>query len=382
MSKKNKRRSKPASKKTHSYSRPPEWGFDFGVSARAAAVGSLTFERNLRAAEIVGVSYGAQYSRDYQLMLPAISIIGRNEQPLREAFEEFGAWADASNGDAVDVGFLFKRTGGYRLAVGPNITDLADRAFGYDAVFNHISFMVTWIKPIDTTSPALMDLRKNLQGTLRPVLFSGAVYTGLGPSTVSTDSMKSIDRLREIIKFDMRFVDEGSEADIQWQRAVLLDERARKSPSEMPLPEPKSLAKTRSERLRTLFPVTLWRSHTLPAAVALREAARTTGLKEWQIDQALCNLIASTAICAGRYHFTCITKTKWPSRYTDWLRSSFERATGNAAQFQPIPVQAVIRQATLDAAVLLSMYHRPSVNQPFEQMQKSLHEVGLLSDPE
>ena len=313
-------------------------------------------------------------------MLPAISLIGRNEPPLREAFEEFGNWSDNSNGDAVDVDFLFEKAGGYKLAVSPNPRALADRAFGYDAVFDPMWFTVTWIKSIDTTSQPLRDLRKYLEeGSLRPVLFSGAIYTGLDTSHVAVDFLKPIDGLRELLKFEMRFVDEGSATDVHWQRIVLGDRRARKAPKEMPPPNPQLLARTRTERLKTLFPVTLWRSRNLPAPLAVRKAAACVGLAEWQIDQALCNLFASTAMCSGRYYFPCISKSDWPVRYADWLRNSFEKANGDTTQFQDVRAEEIIKQATLDANVVLREYGRIPVNQTLNNLQDTLRELGLLS---
>ena len=77
------------------------------------------------------------------------------------------------------------------------------------------------------------------------------------------DLVKPVRGVRDLLKFSARFVDEGSEQEKDWQRIARLakDRKGRpKRPKKKPeLPDAKSVFTCRTNRLKTLFPLTLWR---------------------------------------------------------------------------------------------------------------------------
>ena len=133
---------------------PSGYGFDYGIGITVAAVGSMGFNQNLVDAEIVAVAYGLEYSEKLGRRVPVITLVGRNAEPLREAFEEFSGWAERTDADAIELTIVFQKDGGYRLCISPEVGALYKRALHYDTVVNPVALQVTWIKIIETTSPA------------------------------------------------------------------------------------------------------------------------------------------------------------------------------------------------------------------------------------
>ena len=200
---------------------PPGYGFDYGLGITAAAVGSLEFNKNLMEAEVVAVAYGLAFSHKLGIRVPTISLVGRNEEPLRKAFEEFATWAQSSDGDAIELTIVFGKNGGYRLCINPEVAALYKRVFQYDAVVNPLAFQVTWIKVIDTVSQPLLDLRQHLSaGIIRPFLLCAARYSGvlLRDTRPIPELIEPIAQEHELLKFDINFVDEGSSDDRRWQK--------------------------------------------------------------------------------------------------------------------------------------------------------------------
>jgi hypothetical protein len=52
---------------------------------------------------------------------------------------------------------------------------------------------------------------------------------------------------------------------------------------------PEKLLETRARMIKQCFPVTLHRIRTTPSIAAIKRAFISKGLREWQIDQAICN---------------------------------------------------------------------------------------------
>ena len=104
-----------------------EYGFDYGIGITTMAVGSLEFNKNLVGAEVVAVAYGLEYSQKLGMTVPSITLVGRNEEPLRKAFEEFSDWAEATDADAIELTIVFMKSGGYRLCISPETGALFKR---------------------------------------------------------------------------------------------------------------------------------------------------------------------------------------------------------------------------------------------------------------
>ena len=336
------------------------YGFDYGIGITVGAVGSIEFNKNLSDSEVVAVAYGLDYSQELGLSVPTITLVGRNEEPLRKAFDEFSVWAESTDADAIELTIVFTKDGGYRLCINPETSALYKRLLQYDTVVNPLAFQVTWIKPLYTTSQPLKDLRAYLSaGSIRPFLLQASRYTGLlvKGSHPIPELLMPISSRQELLKFEIRFVDQGSKDDLFWQRIALGSEHVGQKPSTKAPTIPKSFVwKRRRDSLKRLFPVTLWRSKSCEGAAELRCAAQRRGLREWQIDQAIGNLVLSQDIAEGKLHFQECSKGDWPDYLWKALCSRFEVGGIDQQRFERLTVENVIAQAILDGRTLLRYY--------------------------
>ena len=362
------------------------FGFDYGLGITATAVGSMEFNKNLVDAGIIAVAYGFDYSQTLGARVPAITLLGRNEHPLRKAFEEFSNWASCTDADAIEITLVFTKEGGYRLCINPEITAFYKRVFRYDTVVNPMAFQLIWIKPIDTISKALIDMRRILStGIIRPFLLQAARYSGISLSAKAFNPrlIEPISFGQELLKFEISFVDEDSADNPLWQRIAQGDHDPDSDSTSVDTSTPKPLVWTRrKEAIKRLFPVTLWRSRSLETTVALRRAAGALGLFEWQIDQALCNLLLSQEIADGKYHFRGLPKRDWPDQLWNALGDRFEVADATQLDFQQLEIEKLVHQAILDARVLLKHYGVKRVPKKLKRVQYMLQQRNLHWEPD
>ena len=365
---------------------PPGYGFDYGIGITAAAVGSLEFNKHLMDAEVVAVAYGLDFSRTLGIQVPTITLVGQNEAPLRKAFEEFAAWAKSTDGDAIELTIVFRKNGGYRLCINPEVAALYKRALQYDTVVNPLAFQVTWIKVIDTVSQPLLDLREYFSaGTIRPFLLCAARYSGIllrdtGPIP---ELIEPIAYENELLKFEIKFVDEGSTDDLPWQRIALVDEsHERKTPAEASTAPPSLIWNRREEALKRLFPVTLWKSKSCQTATELRRSAEGQGLREWQIDQAICNLALSHEIKGGSLYFRGISRKRLHGEIWEALRNRYEISGSDQQNFEQFTVSNIVRQMLFDAKVLLRIYEKQRTSNSLKRTQHLLQKHCLLDRPD
>ncbi len=360
------------------------WGFDYGLSFRAAAIGSINFNEKLRNANIIGVAYGIGYSDDLDCDVPFISLVGTNEEPLQQAFEEFAHWAKTSDADAIDVTLVFLNSGGYRLMINPEPIALIHRALKYDAIAEPISFLISWIKPIDTLSEPLRQLRLHLASGIKPFILSASVYTGIVvPGKAPMPGQIRIARnINQLLKFKIRFADEGTEAEKDYVRMALLNTKAKSTKgnaeNKAHLPSPESLMSTRINRLKTIFPVTLWRADNIVECKNICNAAEQFGLRNWQVQQALCNSLVSREMVNGLPHFEGIKQKDWPNALVVKLAQRYEMADGKIEPFNLVTPEELAHQAMLDAGFLLNGWGLKRIPDTIEEIQKELDKRNLL----
>jgi len=361
------------------------WGFDYGLSSTVLSLSSFEFNENLNSADVIGVAYGLAFSTDLEIEVPTISLVARDEKSLRLAFEEFSQWAEYSDGDAIDLTIIFMKNGAYKLCVGPEHRALLKRTLQYDAVLSPIAMQISWVKHIDTTSQPLKELRAFLENGLRPVMFTAATYKGLAlPGTTPvSDLLHTVNHNNELIKFNIRFIDEGSDVDNQWQEIILGSgkKKQRPKPRKAPPPPAELIWNERVNRIKTLFPVTLWRSKITEPLLVVRQTVEQAGLLPWQIDQALCNIIISREIGSGIVHFEGIDKKDWPGTLIEKLQSRFEISDGTWDGAHQITSDMLIQQAKLDAQVLLKAYGVTRIENSIKSTQYQLQKAGLLTPP-
>ena len=346
----------------------------------------MEFNKNLVDADVVAIAYGFDYSQILGLQVPAITLIGRNEEPLRKAFEEFSYWAEQTDADSIEVTIVLMKDGGYRLCISPEVGALYKRALKYDTVVNPLALQLTWIKVINTTSQPLIDFREmHSAGIIRPFLLRAARYTGilLSNSPLISELFHPIPHREELLKFEIRFVDDKSKDDLHWQRIALGGGNVEPESVVEDWTMPKSMVWTRrNEVLKRLFPVTIWSSKSFEPSIELRHAAKTCGLREWQIDQAICNLVLSREITHGNYHFQGCSKSDWPDQLWHTLISRFEIYRTDQQGIEQLTVEAIARQAILDAKILLKQYGVKRVPNKLKRIQYLLQKHSLLSEPE
>jgi hypothetical protein len=271
-------------------------GIDYGCLPYSMAVGSLDFPRHLSAAKVIGVAYGWAYSDTLGRTVPLVSLVAENADELATAFKMFNAWSTATDPDAVDITFAFRKAGGYVLAISPEHSRLEQRYTGFDRTFRFVGLTATWFKSLDSVNPALLEFRKYCSAILAPFLFDGAIYPTAGPplSASSRPRLQSIPGLLPLLKFNVSFVDEDSvEANtLGWLALHLQDQRSGShAPKSRPIPTSAEIAKHRFKMLTCHFPVTLER---IRRSSEIRELARRferDGIREWQVEQAICNLV-------------------------------------------------------------------------------------------
>lgn len=378
-----KRKLQGSQAKRGSESNAKERGFDYSIPPHFAAIGSIDFNHKLREARVIGVSYGLEFSKELQRRVPCISLIGQNEMPLRDAFNEFEKWAEYGDADAVDVAIHFKKSGGYDLAISPEPRALIDRTLKFNAVATPMSFQVGWIKQIDTTSQPLVELRSHLERGIKPFLLSAGLYTGPASGLgASISQVKYLPELPQLLKFKISFGDEGSEgigpiAQMAARASSPKDEKLSNDPRKA-MPPKSHLLGLRQKRLKTLFPVTIWRFQDEKNR-ALVDELLALGLRIWQIQQAACNLLVSFEL-SKKPHFQQINGNQWPKVLLDHLHNRYEVADGNNSALQVLTKDNLLHQISLDSKMLYEAYENNELPSDIALSQKALQEA-LLLDP-
>ena len=297
--KKRKRRQEGTSWKRSSS--PTPLGVDFGCFPANTAVTFPEFANHLGEASIVAVAYGSEWSEVLGAEVPTMSLVAERPEPLREAFKIFAAWADAADGDAVELTVVLKESGGFLLGISPEYGRLARRCVGFDrTTVSPIALLPAWCKPIETAHRFLTQLRSYAEKPIAPFLFGGATLSGLLiHSDPDVPQVAAVPGLTSILKFEVTFADEsdikpGGMGEWLLKTASLANESSetRSSP-----PTSRTIVDIGTERvrvLRTHFPVTLERLHRSGRLQYLRTVvAPDTDVGLWQLEQAYCNLVLS-----------------------------------------------------------------------------------------
>lgn len=303
-------------------------GFDYGCLPYAMAIGSFDFPNHLSAASVDGVAYGAAWSDVVNETAPAISLVARHGEALAKAFETFNAWSKATDPDSVEITFVFRKSGGYVLAISTEYTRLERRCLGFDRTHRPMAFAAMWFKPIDSVHPQLQRFRKHCSAPIAPVLFDGVVYTGPRDrlSVSSPPDVRPIPDLQPLLKFDVNFVDEEEVKPntVGWLALNIESRPVSKTPTGPPRPEPRDVGKQRVKALTCHFPVTLERMRRSSNIRDLIRQLSDEGVREWQIEQVVCNLALSEQMGRGP-HYAGLSGRKGDKTILD-APSSFHRA--------------------------------------------------------
>jgi hypothetical protein len=305
-------------------------GFDFGCLPRALALGSTEFPRQLGEAAVVAVAYGTKWSDDLGGDVPCITLVAQREQFLIDAFTTFADWAHATDPDSLALTVVLRSDGGYLLALSPESQRLEQRCLGFDRTHVAITYSAIWVKRLDTVHPFLRRFRDYVEGPVAPFILDGAVYTGSPSAPPSPSYVRQLSGISPLLKFEATVV---NEADVQpgtmaaLALAVASSEASRKSREDPPTRSPLQVVQQRVKSLRTHFPVTLERCRSSEAIATLVSELAPTGIRAWQVEQALCNLVLSRSIC-NDLHYRCLSASKLGESVLAALGDRYEVADG------------------------------------------------------
>lgn len=329
-------------------------GFDYGCLPCVAAVASVEFMERLDAAVVDGVAYGSDRSESLEKEVPVISLVAQRGDELAKAFEEFSAWSQMTDPDSVAMNFVFRRNGGYLLAISPEYSRLQRRCLGFDRTQRAFVVGPSWIKPIDSVQPRLRAFREYCSAPIAPFLLDGVTY--VGPKSVLTPrslpDVCPIPGLRPLQKFEVTFVDEDEVTpnSMAWHALHAESVNKPESPMGPPKPEPDEIAKQRTRALAQHFPVTLERIRRESSVRRLMRGLAKYGVRPWQIEQALCNLVLSAEMGRGT-HFTGLSARKAEESIIQAIQSRFELADGE--KLPTYSIEDVSTQVVADGNVLL-----------------------------
>jgi hypothetical protein len=358
-------------------------GFDYGCLPTALALGSWEFVNHLARAGVVGVAYAYGRSAELSAEVPSVVLLAQRGDALRHAFEDFHAWSDATDGDSVEVTFVFQESGGYVLTLSVEPQRLTFRCLGYDTVHQPMPTFAAWSKQIDSTHPALRSLQEYSRRFPAPILIDGAETLISAPLEMGTSaSVQKIAGLKPLLKFYATFIDEQ---DVQPNTtaalalaSVLQKESAHKARSSRSKPPslPSDTARLRREALRAHFPVTLERLRRNPDVIELIAVLDAEfGVRPWQVEQALCNLTLSTDTL-GRPHFLNLKRKAVTETVAQALGTRYEIANGAATH--AFTRQEILTQIMADTQALLRCESRGVPQGTIEDSQAALNAAGLL----
>jgi hypothetical protein len=340
-------------------------GFDFGCLPYAMALATFEFPGHLSAASVDGVAYGSVWSEAVRQTIPTISLVAQNGDELAKAFEAFNAWSRMTDPDSVEITFVFRNSGGYVLAISPEYLRLERRCLGFDRTHQAVAFAPTWFKPIDSVHPLLLQFRRHCSAPIAPFLFTGATY--FGPRGVLTPAsapgIRPIPNLEPLLKFEVKFIDENevTPESIGWLALKAAETPRPKLPRSSagpPTPRPEDVARHRAKALAHHFPVTLERIRRSAHVPPLLGELAVDGVRHWQIEQALCNLVFSTEIDRGP-HYVGLSARKVDDSIIKALRARYELADGS--EIPRFAGDVVRTQVLADANALLRFLGKTSV---------------------
>ncbi|MDE0527445.1 MAG: hypothetical protein OXH85_01925 [Truepera sp.] len=353
-------------------------GFDYGCLPYARALGSFKFPGHLSAASVDAVAYGDVWSEAVSQRVPTISLVAQHRDEVAKAFEEFNAWSQMTDPDSVEITFVFRNNGGYVLAISPEYSRLERRCLGYDRAHRTFFIAPVWSKRIDSVHPLLRNFRDYCSASIAPFVFGGATY--VGPRSVLTPQspleVSPIRGLKSLLKFEVTFIDEDGVTPNSIGWVALKDElqQTPKTPPGPPKPGPDDIAEQRVKTLSHHFPVTLERIRRSVFLPPLVLQLAESGVRPWQIEQALCNLVLSTEMGRG-VHFIGLSACKAKGDIIEAIGSQYELADGD--DIPEFSIEEIITQVIADGNVLLHHLGRKS-RKDLASVQKALQSVSAL----
>ena len=353
-------------------------GFDYGCLPYAGALGSFEFLGHLSAASVDAVAYGDVWSEAVSQRVPTISLVAQHGDELAKAFEEFDAWSQMTDPDSVEITFVFRNCGGYVLAISPEYSRLERRCLGFNRAHRVRVINPMWFKSIPSVHPLLRKFRDYCSAPIAPFVFGGATYVG-SRSVLTPQSPPEVSPtrgLKSLLKFEVTLIDEDDVTPNSIGWVALRDElqQTQKTPPGPPKPGPDDIAEQRVKTLSHHFPVTLERIRRSVFLPPLVLQLAESGVRPWQIEQALCNLVLSAEMGRG-VHFIGLSAREAKSVIIEAIGSRYEQANGG--NLPVFSVEDIVTQVIADGNVLLHHLGRKS-RRDLAGVQDALKSVSAL----
>jgi hypothetical protein len=376
-----KRRHRGARTRSGAKPAPSAQGFDYGAGFGVLLVGDMEFPRLLTKAGILGVGYGQGHDAGMDTELPLVSLIASSPGPLVEAFDRFAKWARATDGDALEVCWVFLRDGGYLIGLTVEAQGLQYRCTGFARhTVVRVATVPVWVKRMDTCGEETLRFRKYRQILGTPFLFAGAhcsLRSGDLQGATSGD-IRPIPGIQPLRKVNATLVDEADIAPDTLPWVALQTATRGSGASASPPARTSTWSKDRGTVLRAHFPVTLERARILQSESS--ELAALCGkYTPWQVEQAICNVVLSAELFDGLPHYPGVQVERLPDLIGGALAGRFEQADGQRDRLRGISVATVECQIDLDSTFLLAKAGHPTPSTATDH-QGLLLGLGLL-DP-
>ena len=355
-------------------------GFDYGCLPNVMALASFEFPSRL-GASVEAVGYGWRWSEAVKQTVPTISLVAQSGEGLVKAFEEFNAWSQVTDPDSVEITFVFLKKGGYVLAISPEFTRLERRCLGFDRAHRTIGVGPIWYKPIDSVNPLLRKFRNYCSSPIAPFFFGGVTYVGptSGLGHLAPPDVSLIPGLEPLLKFEVNFVDEDEVTpnSTAWFALKVVSRQEIQSPTGKQKTEPDDIAIQRVKTLGHHFPVTLERIRRSLSVPPLMQQLAVSGVRPWQIEQALCNLVLSADMGRGA-HFLGLSVRKTERAIVEAIRSRYELADGG--DIPTFSIEDISTQVIADGNALLRHLNKKECKD-LEEIQVALQSVSVLEAP-
>lgn len=366
--------------------KPAPKGVDFGIEAHALLVGSMDFVSELQRADILGIGYGVTFSKELGTRLPQVSLLAKDSESIVRAFKQFGQWGAKSDGDVVDMTFVFLDAGGYLVGIGPQIHGLTQRVSRFDRTLSPIVVGATWTKHLDTRGPSVDQFRLHKRKPVSPFILNAAAYDGEAKKeSVDPERIRLCPEVEGILKFECTFVDEKDVKENTSASTMLRGHQGKlprgpqlsSNRSRMKDGKPEDCLKRREETFRRHFPVTRGRLLQENRYLSHFADLAEKGVRHWQFEQAMINLTLSMTLANGEKHYNSISAEDLHRRIVDHLHSRFEIADSKDPLTGVTP-EDVQKQIVLDASSLLKDFGIPSLPSDLNSLQILLAKHRLL----
>jgi hypothetical protein len=358
-------------------------GFDLGSQLRVATVSDLSFIEQLNKAEICACAYGPVLPRELNAPVPAIHLVGQNEQALRSAFDAFARWGCGQDGDVVDLELAFWDDATYDMAITPELYRAQYRTMPHVSLYEPLFFGMSWIHHFDSIHPHLRDIASYVKRSMAPVLLSAAVLPQGAATFLPKKSQQGeilpLYGLPEVLKFNVRISSEQELTDVSvfWWLRERRRLKGKSIDSAQPaVVTPQRVSAARGKAIKIAFPVSKERISRSGLLNSVRKIEGFDAVTPVQVEQACINIQLSRELCQGEIHYPNLG-AKFRETIWDHIFGRVELADGKNPFLAQSPSE-VSHQLDLDARQVLKEHRHSVRGVAFPKLQKLLITRGFV----